>query len=646
MSSKTFHDLTAVEDGLVLYSTTLTAEDVEALAGRAWVSHAVAAPPPDAAERAAIALVCRDLQDLRRTVTGLGMCGTATRLLAWFVEPLLRLPVPTLRPEWPRLVDLQAAHGSESYVALRFADPVPARSVFLQLARAGAPDGRSAVQWPTLGVARQQAQLWPVADAAAMVAVPKRLFDLTRADAPDVLTVSSPIDAPAGLSSTQHPVLGRAPTVVTAPEEPSWDECGAARGTEPAMTGPLEDWLRPGALDERVVNPAGFDRAPVGTPLSLEPSDDGGLAVRLRRERHRITDATGRVTDAVIPLLRGLAGIELGWHGTAGPVSYARAVGQLAALGVPLTGDQPPAAVRRFLPPGLAETLGTSRDLLEPLRREELSVRLRRTALSRLGTAAWRRELARRTGSQVVDRATVSVLVTTKRPEMLPFALAQLRRQRGVSFEVVLTTHGFEPSPGHLADWRDVFGSLLQVVVVEPSVLFGAALNRAAEQASGDLLLKMDDDDWYGPDFIGDLLLAREYTGADIVGCSAEFTFVQPLWLTTRNDDDSEVYRPFVAGGTILVDRGAFRAVGGFRHTRKHVDASLLSAVLAAGGNIYRSHGLGYVLRREAQGHTWDPGLAYFVSARRAVDQWRGFRPSEAMDPATCLLPERPQEQH
>jgi len=70
-----------------------------------------------------------------------------------------------------------------------------------------------------------------------------------------------------------------------------------------------------------------------------------------------------------------------------------------------------------------------------------------------------------------------------------------------------------------------------------------------------------------------------------------------------------------------MVDRHIFRAVGGFRETRKYVDRALLDAVRNAGGSVFRSHGLGYVLRRAGQGHTWDPGLGYFVTRGRSWQQ-------------------------
>jgi hypothetical protein len=172
----------------------------------------------------------------------------------------------------------------------------------------------------------------------------------------------------------------------------------------------------------------------------------------------------------------------------------------------------------------------------------------------------------------------------------------------------------------------------LTLVPAPSSTVFGDVLNLAASRASGDLLLKMDDDDWYSPLFVSDLVLARMYSSADVVGMASEFNFVEPLWSTVRHGFPSEVYRDFVAGGTLMATRSAFVSVGGFRSVRKYVDASLLSAVRQAGGTIFRTQGLGYVLRRTDAGHTWDPGLEWFTDESRVDEQWTGFTPSRVLE--------------
>ena len=76
----------------------------------------------------------------------------------------------------------------------------------------------------------------------------------------------------------------------------------------------------------------------------------------------------------------------------------------------------------------------------------------------------------------------------------------------------MLAPHGFEADPPPADDLT------VAVVPVGEDAVFGDVLNAAVEAADGDLVLKMDDDDWYAPDFVADLLRARAYSGAELVG--------------------------------------------------------------------------------------------------------------------------------
>ena len=117
------------------------------------------------------------------------------------------------------------------------------------------------------------------------------------------------------------------------------------------------------------------------------------------------------------------------------------------------------------------------------------------------------------------------------RPERLERALDQVARQRGVDrLEVVLASEGVEPL--------------------------------------GDVVVTMDDAASYGPDVVADLLLARHYSGADVVGMST-------------GPGDTERFVDVVPDGPLCIDRALLRAVGGFENVR------------AAGGSIYVTQGLG-----------------------------------------------------
>jgi hypothetical protein len=115
---------------------------------------------------------------------------------------------------------------------------------------------------------------------------------------------------------------------------------------------------------------------------------------------------------------------------------------------------------------------------------------------------------------------------------------------------------------------------------------------------------------------------------------TAEYVYLEALDRTVRRTDDSEREARFVAGGTMMLDRSYLQHVGGFRPVRRYVDAQLLSAVRACGGSVYRTHGLGYVIRRSPAGHTWDPGLDFYLDERRIAQQWPGFVPSRLLEHA------------
>ncbi|MDH2428104.1 glycosyltransferase [Sphaerisporangium sp. TRM90804] len=361
---------------------------------------------------------------------------------------------------------------------------------------------------------------------------------------------------------------------------------------------------------EGAATPLGYVRTPTGGSADL--SFDGGRPVLAGEP------SGAPPTAAAVARLRSFDGLRVCWPGS--PAGVIETLLPLAAAGVPLYAADAPAWVKEADPelaglltswaPGPAEASLRS---VGDLRREEHSVRLRRH-----GARAGRPAAAPK----------VSVVMCSKRPHLLGSALAQIARQRHVEAEVLLGLHGVPASHDDVRRALDAFPLPITVVEAEAATPFGAVLNEVASRAAGDEIAKWDDDDWYSPEHLGDLIMARDYSGADIVGTAAEFFYLEPLDLTVRRTDyTSEVWSDHVAGGTIFVARAKFHEIGGFGQVARGVDSHFLKAAHAAGGRIYRTQGLGYVLRRSlAEDHTWRLPLAHFI--RVAANQWRGFRPS------------------
>lgn len=205
----------------------------------------------------------------------------------------------------------------------------------------------------------------------------------------------------------------------------------------------------------------------------------------------------------------------------------------------------------------------------------------------------------------VTSWPTVSVLLSTHRPERLAHALAMVRRQDYPHLQLVLVLHGDE---GDVARQAPIVRSLLDdwdgewvLIGVPAERTLGHALIAASARADGELITKMDDDDYYAPTHVWDLVLARMYSGAQIVGKALDWVHLEGSDTTVfRPTYPAERFARFVAGGTICISAGDLAQVGGWRPVPRSVDKALLDRVLNAGGLVYRTHGLGYVYVRHA----------------------------------------------
>lgn len=194
---------------------------------------------------------------------------------------------------------------------------------------------------------------------------------------------------------------------------------------------------------------------------------------------------------------------------------------------------------------------------------------------------------------------TVSIIMSTHRADHLAHAMAMVRRQTYPYLQLILVQHGDVELPVRelLADWDGEWA----VIGLPAELTLGHCLAEASARADGDLITKMDDDDYYGPDHIWDLVLARMYSGAQVVGKALDYVFLEGSSTTVyRPVYGSEQYAKFVAGGTMLISRGDLASMGGWRPVPRSVDRALLDRVLEQGGLVYRTHGLGYTYVRHA----------------------------------------------
>jgi hypothetical protein len=305
----------------------------------------------------------------------------------------------------------------------------------------------------------------------------------------------------------------------------------------------------------------------------------------------------------------------------------ARLIVELACGGVPLVGELT-AADRELVGAGLANAISAAgaSDVADNLRRERHSLRVRREALAQHSPRGWWCTVGSQLAIDIRSRPTVSVLLPSNRPDDVVAAASSVDGQEGVEVELVVGLHGSHMPVDLEARIREVFPGELVVCRCDDDLNLGQVMNVLTEAATGELVSKWDDDDWYESQHLADLVRALEYSGAGLVGKAAEFVYLETLDLTVRRfAAGSERWSTTIAGGTLLLTRAELVETG-WAEVPRQVDRRLIDELQTRGRRIYRSHGFGYVLRRRSAdmtGHTWAAGDDYFL--RQAIDQRSGL---------------------
>ena len=362
------------------------------------------------------------------------------------------------------------------------------------------------------------------------------------------------------------------------------------------------------AFDAESLNPMGFLADDRGHAVALGPPEHLPQPKRARRivdvEARRVCRRAHHVVDTAA------------YHRD--PVSRAGELAALAATGAVVHIADNNAELHHCLGSELYSLMIDEGILSADTRqREAFSVAMRRSALRDHSLRARTRQLLAATGLCGPPLPTVSILLATRRPDRLADAVEAVAGQTYPRVELVLALHGDGFDRAEADRLLQELDHPARVVEVAGHLPLGTVLNAAASESSGTLLTKFDDDDVYGPEHLWDLVLAHEYSRAPLVGKGAEYVYLTGSNLTLhrfRGGGERYITTQSIAGGALMVTRHCFDAVLGWRPIPRSVDQALITDVVSGGHRAYRTHGMGYVLVRHGEGHTWRADDDYFLA--------------------------------
>lgn len=203
-------------------------------------------------------------------------------------------------------------------------------------------------------------------------------------------------------------------------------------------------------------------------------------------------------------------------------------------------------------------------------------------------------------------RSTISALVSTMRPWQLEHVFETIGSQVGVSVQLILLAHGFEATAARIDALADKYGvSEVKLLTADRDLPLGACLNLCVAAADGEVLTKMDDDDYYAPNYLSDQLYALNYSGADLVGKQAHYMHLNVLQATIlRFSEREHRWSSTVMGPTMMAAAHVFQQHP-FGAISRGEDTAFLRTITSGGGAVYSSDRFNYCQQRTLAGHTW-----------------------------------------
>ena len=213
---------------------------------------------------------------------------------------------------------------------------------------------------------------------------------------------------------------------------------------------------------------------------------------------------------------------------------------------------------------------------------------------------------------------TVSAVVPTNRAHELDNVFANVGRQAHRAVELVLVLHGLDLDEADLrARARDLGVPELQVIAAPSHLTLGACMNLGIDASSGDLIAKMDDDNYYGSHYLGDLADALRAQGAGIAGKWGHYVWLRSTGaVVLRYPDFENRWVRRIQGGSMLFEGDVVRGLR-FGDLPRAVDSDILDRAMADGVSIWSADRYNYVSVRgeDNAAHTWTVEDATFMTA-------------------------------
>ena len=299
---------------------------------------------------------------------------------------------------------------------------------------------------------------------------------------------------------------------------------------------------------------------------------------------------------------------------TDSPSMCARRIFELAGSGTPVVSTKS-AALRNFFSENEVPTVHTEEEADLVLRSLVGSELLRRRTAHLALRRVWENHTYRHRAEVILDvvelqrsspkKPVVSVICSTNRDVVLDHLLAQVAAQTYENVELVVLGHGTQIADDFKQRALRLGINNVTVLRSDASQSLGECLNMLVSEATGEIIAKFDDDDYYLPNYLRDQVNTLINMNADLVGKGSIYFYLPDSDVIARRWKHKEhIWHNFVAGATFVGWREVFLETPFSDRTRGE-DSDFLLRLERKGRKVYSADSFNYLCIRGNAEHTW-----------------------------------------
>jgi len=226
------------------------------------------------------------------------------------------------------------------------------------------------------------------------------------------------------------------------------------------------------------------------------------------------------------------------------------------------------------------------------------------------------------------DIPGVTVITSTIRESCLDNILKNYHSQLYPKKELIIIIN---KNSIDLDDWLEKTKSYkdIRIYKIDEEKTLGECLNYGVEMSSYEYISKFDDDNYYAPNFITDLVTAAGYSKADIIGKMSFFIYFEESKTLAINFYNRENrFVDFLSGSAILIDKRVFDSIQ-FPHISRGEDTRFLNQCKEKGFKLYSADKYNYVCVRRGnmEDHTWKITERDLIKQCKVIGNFDDYKP-------------------